>query len=372
MEKMKILQITNHFWPCKGGVERSVEDLSIHLKKRGHDVSVLCLNMCGKEKNLLPETEDYHGIEIKRLQFFDLKYYKVATNVMSTVREINPDVIHVHGLGFLTDLILRNRQKHRKPVIVSTHGGIFHTKNVHSLKKIYFQNIVKAHLKNADKIIAVSENDKKLFLTIANEAQLEMIENAIDLKKFKILERKPVKNTFVFVGRISNNKRIDLLIDVFSKLKNKDFKIKIVGKDFDNLRDNLEKKAKDCGLSNKIKFAGEVNEKELIQIFKETEFFVSASEYEGFGISTIEAMASGLIPVLNSIPSFRKFVTAGKNGFIVNFSDTKNTAIQIERILKLSDKEKKELSKNAVKVSKNYSWSNQIKKFEKMYNDVIE
>ena len=368
---MRILQATNHFWPCTGGVERSVEDLSINLKNRGHDVSVLCLNMCGKEKNLLPETEKYHGIEIKRLKFFDLKYYKVATNIMGAVKEINPDVIHVHGLGFLTDFILRNRHKHEIPIIVSTHGGIFHTKKLYSIKKIYFNNIVKSHLKNADRIIAVSENDKKLFSTIANEDNLEIIENAVNLKKFEMRERKPVKNSFVFVGRLSNNKRIDLLIEAFSKLKNKDFRIKIVGKDFDNLKGVLEKKAEEHGLSNKIKFTGEISEEKLIQIFKDTEFFISASEYEGFGISAIEAMASGLIPVLNSIPSFRTFVTSGNNGFIINFSDKKNTVLQIEKLLILSAKEKQKLSKNASESSKNYSWRTQIKKFEKIYAEVI-
>jgi len=274
-------------------------------------------------------------------------------------------------LGFLTDLILRNRHKHKIPVIVSTHGGIFHTKNVHSLKKIYFQNIVKAHLKNADKIIAVSENDKKLFSTIAENEKIELIENAINLKKFKIKDRTPVTNSFVFVGRISNNKRIDLVIEAFAKSENKNFTIAIVGKEFDNIKSSLEKRAGKSGIKDKIKFLGEISEEKLMQIFKETEFFISASEYEGFGISAIEAMASGLIPVLNSIPSFRKFVTAGKNGFIVNFSDTKNTAIQIERILELSDKEKKELSKNSVNASKKYSWETQIKKFEKIYSEVV-
>ena len=369
---MKILQVTNHFWPCKGGIERSVEDLSANLIKNNHNVEVMCLNQCWKDKNLLPKTEEYQKIKITRLNFVDLKYYKIAANILQTINKINPDVIHLHGVNYLSNYLLFNKQKHRTPLIFSTHGGIFHTKNLKHIKKMYFNTIIKSHLKNADKIIAVSENDKKLFSAIANENKIELIENAINLKKFKISERKPVRNSFAFVGRLSNNKRIDLLIDVFSKLKNKDFKITIVGKDFDNLKDRLEKKTREYGLTDKLEFTGEVSEKKLIQIFKTTEFFISASEYEGFGISAIEAMASGLIPVLSQIPSFKTFVTSKHNGFIVDFSNIKNATIQLEQILKISKTERQKLSKNAIESSKKYSWKTQIKKFEKIYAEVIQ
>ena len=67
---------------------------------------------------------------------------------------------------------------------------------------------------------------------------------------------KKKKNCFLFVGRLSKNKRIDLLIDAFSLLQKKgiDFELRIVGEDWEGILPELKQKAKEEGV-DAINFA---------------------------------------------------------------------------------------------------------------------
>ncbi|MCK4335996.1 MAG: glycosyltransferase, partial [Candidatus Aenigmarchaeota archaeon] len=151
---MKILHVYNHFYPCVGGIERHIEDLCINLIKLGHTSNVCCLNTCGNSKEILKPHEKYKGINIYRIPYKDLKYYKIAPKVLNIIKKY--DVIHVHGLGFFPDILSSTKRLHKRPLILSTHGGIFHTKKMLFLKRLYFNLWSRHKLRKVDRIIAVS------------------------------------------------------------------------------------------------------------------------------------------------------------------------------------------------------------------------
>jgi len=69
------------------------------------------------------------------------------------------------------------------------------------------------------------------------------------------------------------------------------------------------------------------------------------SSYEGFGLSLIEAMAAGKLVIANNIPVFKNIISHSRNGFLINFSDTKKAAETIYSIIKLDIEKKKDISK---------------------------
>jgi len=124
-------------------------------------------------------------------------------------------------------------------------------------------------------------------------------------------ERKQIKlSKFLFVGRLSKNKRLDNLLKTFGEVRKHtpNFTLTIVGEEFDWTTHQLKDLAKEAGIQKQVRILGRVSDKKLNQIYKESDFFVSASEYEGFGIAAIEAMAAGNILILNDIPAFRELV----------------------------------------------------------------
>ncbi len=330
------------------------------FKKKGIQTEVVCLNKCSGSKKKLKKTETIHGIKVTRIPFIDLKMYKIALKVSEHLKDF--DLIHVHGIGFFSDYIISKRNEHKKPVVISTHGGIFHTNKKSLLKKFYHNYWLNYYLKKADKIIADSKNDFEQFKKISDNVIL--IQNAVDTKKFEFKGKKNF-NKCVFIGRISKNKRIDLLIDRFSETQGKT--LEIIGEDFDKLRKELEKKIKEKKLEKRIFFRGKISEKELIKKVKQSGFHLSASEYEGFGMAVIESIASGTIPVLNNIKAFRELIKNKKNGYLIDY--TKKGSLK--KIFETKESELNKVSSECIKEAKNYSWKKKVKEIEKIYKNCI-
>lgn len=364
---MKILHVYNHFYPTIGGIERYIEDLCVELIKRGHKSDVCCLERDPVSGKKLPKKEIYKGITIHRIPcILDLKYYKIAPSILKIVKQY--DIIHIHGIGFFSDFLSLTKKIHKKPIILSTHGGIFHTSKLYFLKKIYFLFWERLMLKNFGKIIAVSKNDEKLFSRISKK--VIFIPDFIDYKKFSKIKRRPKKGLLIFIGRISSNKRIDRLIELVYSLKSegKNYELYIAGPDFEGEQKKLEELVRLRGLEKNVKFLGKISEKEKLELLSKAEFFVSASEYEGFGISVIEAMAAGVPVIVNDIEAFRNIIKNGENGFIVDFSNF-NDVIYLINIKKR--KKLLKISKNEKKTIRKYDVNFILKKIEKIYKKFI-
>jgi alpha-1,3-mannosyltransferase len=325
---------------------------------------VACLNRCHGSKTILPPEEKYKEINVHRMNFLDLKYYRMAPQIIRMAK--NYDIIHIHGIGFFSDFLSLTKFIHKKKIILSTHGGIFHTGNLNLFKKIYFHTWCKVILKNIDKTIADSKNDYDKFSGITNN--IVFIPNGVSLDKLKSNPDK--KNIFLYLGRISKNKRIDNLIETIRLLKKHgyDYKLYIIGKDWDGMEKDLKKSVAKNGLENNVIFKGEVSEKEKIKHLSEAKFFLSASEYEGFGISLLEAMASGCVVIANDIDAFRNIVENNKNGFLINFSKPGESFKHMIKIV--NKKSLKRISENAAKDAKKYNWAELAIRIEDVYEKI--
>ncbi len=362
---MKVLHVTNQFWPSVGGIEKFTMDLCLKTRPLGVQSRVLCLNKGKNDSISLPELDEISGIRIRRLPFLNLHYYKPA---LLPKEELDwADVVHVHGVSALSDFLVLTKHRHRKPIVLSTHGGLFHTKSLTALKKMYFFGWQKILLKGVDLVVADSPNDFELFKPVA--PAMVLIENGVDFSALtKKTKKKPKR--FLYVGRLSKNKQVDLLLKTFGELKKlgRDFELRLVGPDFENLSEELKRLAEELNIKKQVVFLGEISDKQLAAEFLSARFFVSASRYEAFGISTIEAMAAGCVPIVSDIPSFRHFISDGKDGFLVDFTDCKKTAVRINQIVK----KKADFSSKARKSAKRFSWKQKAKEWQKAYQSVIQ
>lgn len=364
--KMSIIHIVKQFYPVIGGLESYVMSLSIHQLEMGYTVAVITLNRDFKtEEKLPPYDELSSGLKIIRIPYAGMKKYPLAPGVIRHLK--NYDVVHVHGVDFFIDYLSLTRFIHRKKLILTTHGGFFHTSWGHHFKKFYFNVVTRLAIQNYDVIIGCSDNDVKQFSRITQ--RIKKIENGVDVAKFLEVKKEPVRGTLLYVGRLDVHKGIDRLIGLTAALleSGKDIMLYIIGPDVNNLRAQLEKKVAEEQISDRVVFKGAVSDEELLKAFSKAWLFLSASEYEGFGISAVEAMASGTPCILNDIDSFRVFLDQKEFGSIVDFRDKESAMHAINSYLDLSPVAYRQISDKAREFSLNYNWPAVAKQITALY-----
>jgi alpha-1,3-mannosyltransferase len=362
---MKILHVVRQFFPMIGGLENYVYHLAIQQIKQGHNVAVVSLDKNFLTDEKLSQNDSVNGLTIIRVPYSGSKRYPIAPAVLMQLKSY--EVVNVHAVDFFADFLAVTRIFHGKKMVLTTHGGFFHTDRNRALKKIYFNSITRLTIKAYDSVIACSENDLKVFSKITEK--VNKIDNGVNVTSYLNTPKKRNRGELLYVGRIDVHKRVDRLIETTALLLKRgyDIKLNILGPDWNNLLPGLENLSNDLGIRDKVYFRGAVNDNELTEAQSSADIFVSASEYEGFGISAVEAMASGSICVLNDIESFRNLLEKKSFGKVTDFKDTSKAADAIAGYLNYDDKLYEAASIAARTFSRQFDWENVAMEITKAY-----
>jgi len=365
---MKILQVTRQFYPAVGGIETVVLELSRALIALGHEVQVATLDRLWGQKTRLEPEELLEGIRIHRIPFWGTRHYAVAPNVIGQVKKC--DLVHLHSSDFFLDYLAFTKLFHKRPVILSTHGIYFHTPFLRDFKEIYFRTFTKLALRQIEAIICDSQQDSDRIREIAPPSKLRIISNGVyfppDINKSKD------HNLILSTGRLFQNKRFDRLISTFALLvqARPELKLVIIGED-QGEKLNLEKQIAILGLQNRVILLGQVDEQKKWEYLSQAYIWVLASEYESFGVALVEAMAAGCIPVVSDLPAFHHFINHSTNGFLLNYSEPRETANRINELLNLPEEQKNRISDLAREKASEFAWDVIVKDFEQLYKEVV-
>ena len=109
-----------------------------------------------------------------------------------------------------------------------------------------------------------------------------------------------------------------------------------------------------------IHFTGFIDDVDLAQIYREAQFFVFPSKYEGFGLPIIEAMSQKTLVVCSDAASLPEVV--GDAGLLFRSNDIDDLKRAILIAMKISDFEIKEKTEKGFVISKKFSWKNEAEK----------
>ena len=364
---MKILQVCRQYRPCIGGVERFVVGLSARLIARGHTVEVATLDRCWHGGSKLPHSEIVNGVPLNRPPVVGGALFFFAPAVLRLVKDF--DVVHVHNTDFFLGYLSLTRFIHRRPLVVSTHGGFFHTDDHAKTKRVYFNLVTRRALRTAAAVIPNSAGDERRFAPHARRAA--RIDNALDFDAFARVQRDPAPGRLITVGRLSANKNISTLLNVFAEARaiRSNLTLGVVGDG--PLRAELESQAAELKIADAVRWTGEVSDEQLHAELAAAEIFVSASRYEGFGLALLEAMAAGVIPVVNKIEAFRDVIADGQDGFLANYMRPDAAGQTLVRVAGLPAEWRAQLSAQAKIRASQFDWADALPKFEEVYRTVL-
>jgi len=188
-------------------------------------------------------------------------------------------------------------------------------------------------------------------------------------------------NSVLAVARPVPAKGIDRIIDALALLKNKvDFNLYLGGDTLekDKSTEELESEkrimelVKKYKLEKKVNFIGRIPHDTLLPAYyRAADIFILASRYEPFGLTTLEAMASGTAPIVSSVAGSKEVIVDGLNGFIVDTHDRKKLAEYILNLLQDRKLNKKIADNAAFTIKEHYSWDKIIEKFIELYKSLI-
>ena len=319
---MRIVHVVRQFHPSVGGLEAVVESLAAEQVANDHQVRVVTLDRLfnAADARRLPRREWRGGIEIVRVPFFGSTRYPIAFTSLRHIRDA--DIVHVHGIDFFCDYLAWTAPLHRRTLVLSTHGGFFHTGFAARLKRLYFATVTRLSLGWYAGIAAVSVSDERLFKPIRPHG-LCVIENGVDIEKYADASSPVPTKTMLVLGRFSSNKRIDRAIRFLAGVNRIDpgWSLIVAGRLWDVAPARLQRLADDLGVGDKLHIVANPSDRTVREAMAQASVFLSASEYEGFGLVAIEGLSAGLWPVLNNIPPYLHLIERTGLGTLANFAD---------------------------------------------------
>ena len=303
-------------------------------------------------------------------------YFRVARCVLHLYRILSAGSFHLaHTHGYFADIIGTPVCKFlRIPHLSTCHGFI---SNDRSLKT--YNRLDRLALRFCEKVITVSEEIKNDLLRKGiKESKVVVIQNVAqnsykkeELAHQRIEKRRLLsieKDEFVigYVGRLSEEKGIQYLIEAGSVLKERSepFKIVIIGDG--PSRKELEDLAKRKGLEKKIIFIGFQNDVE--KWLPTFDVFALPSLTEGTPMALLEAMAAGIPVIATAVGGVPRVVESGVNGFLVDPGDFQAMSEKIMALKKNPESRNKMAAEAASLIKSRFDVHEWCREIEREYD----
>lgn len=159
----------------------------------------------------------------------------------------------------------------------------------------------------------------------------------------------------LFVGSLFNRRRLPDLIAAFARTRRDvpDARLAIVGDDRTWPPQNLHAVAESQGVERAVEFRQYISDDELAVLYRQASVFAFLSEYEGFGLTPLEALAAGVPPVVLDTAVARE--VCGDAAVFVQPEDVRGTSAALSRML-TSAAAREEVLARAPRVLARYSW----------------
>ena len=411
---MKILIVTDVYYPKIDGVVVSILNLTKTLTKKKHTFCIIAPEYDKKVRKIRNKKIREH--RLKGVSFPTYKEFKIAIpnyrKVNKIITNFEPDVIHIQTPGTLGLLGMVIAKRKKIPVVNTYHTSIpdilvyaspikmlkldklLENSNLYVPKKIpklsvpkkfkekiqeiipklkvnsseftrnAVWNLTNRFYDKSDMIITPTSKIKDELLKYGSKSEVKVVSNGIELDIFTKKRRYSSCKKFLYVGRVGFEKRVDVIIDAF-KIVNKKYpetRLTVVGDGpaIESLKEN----------NQNVKFTGYIKRKDLPLIYRKHDVFLTASEMETQGLVLIEAMACGLPVIGVDALAVPEVIKDGYNGFLCRPKDSEQIAKRMVQLIKNPDLAK-EYGKNARKEAEKHDLNKTAEVMEGVYKDCL-
>jgi len=355
---------TKHSWA--GGAEVYVHEISKRWVSEGHTVTVFCGN---DGKN--PRNEKIDGVQMVRRGGFYTVYFWAALYYVLRFRNVFDVIVDCeNGIPFFTPLYTRTP---KILLIYHVHKDVHkkHLKFPFSYIAMFLESKVMPFLYKTSRIMTISESSQKDISLMGFDLSrdIQIVYPGIDPSKY-IRSKKTKSPSFVYLGRLQHYKNIDIAIKAFARVLTtyKDATLTIAG--FGESENQLKRLCQDLGVEKSVKFLGYISDNKRKNILARSWVSIQPSSFEGWGITVIEANASGTPVIASKVKGLVDSVVDGKTGVLVPVKNVSRLTRAMGEMISNTSK-RTSMAKEAYKWSKNFDWEKSSQLFLSVLADEI-
>lgn len=383
---MRVLHVVPGMSPRHGG-PINVPGLVRALTRHGVDAALLATNADPTGRLAVPLNQPVvrDGVEcVFHHAWPAAGRYGLAPAMVRTLRRLVPgcDLVHIHWLyNFACLAAARAAVAAGVPFVVQPRGSLDPQMLARNrlLKRTYLDTVGRPLLRRAAAVVFTAE-DERARAAYDRRCPEWVIPNGVDWSTFDEL---PARGRFraafpqldgpflLFLGRLSRQKGLDLLLGAFARIvrRRPDLCLVIAGPDHEGYEREVRQLAARLGLAQRVIFTGLLLDDLKLAAFVDAELFVLPSYMENFGGAIVEALACGLPVVISQGVHIHRDLSAAGAATVVSCS-VDDVAAGIERALSDPDLRPRIATAGPALVQARYTWDAIVPILVSRYKDI--
>lgn len=378
---LRILIGCDTFSPDVNGAARFAERLAAGFVRRGEDVHVVAPSRKHRLAGSFVETIEGERMTVHRWPSWRIPHdwlrivlpWRATVYAKRLLDTLQPDVVHIQSHIINGRALSREANKRGIRVIATNHVMPENIVDLSLLPTRFGALIVKLGWRDEDRVLR-----RAAAITTPTQRAADFLERntwrrgvlpvscGLRTSDYTADLGPRDRNELVFVGRVTLEKEIDVIVRALARLDPAlDAHLTVIG-DGDQ-RKNLERLAAELRISDRVHFTGRVSDEELRAHLTRASAFVIASIAELQSIATMEAMASGLPIVAANAMALPHLVKNGKNGYLFQPGNDRECADRITKVLLASPEKREKLQRASLKAVEAHDIDRTLDTFAALY-----
>lgn len=319
-------------YPSMGGSGIIATELGIKMSERGHDVHFITSNIPFRIRKPLPNIT-FHQVEVNQYAVFQYPPYDItlSTKISEVIKEYDLDILHMHYVvpHAICGILARQMSGKDIKIMTTLHGTDITVLGYdHSLKGAIKFGIEKSDIVTsvsrslAEQTKSIIETDKEI-VPIYNFVRENEFPTRRETKLKEVYGIQPDEKVLIHVSNFRRVKRIDTILETFAKVhKHIPSKLLLLG-DGPELLD-MRKMARDLNIEDSVLFLGKQDQ--VSKFYQLSDLVLLLSEKESFGLTLLEAMKTGVVPIGSNAGGIKEVIKHEETGFIVDIGDSENAS----------------------------------------------
>jgi glycosyltransferase involved in cell wall biosynthesis len=390
---MRVLHVVQDLSTRTGGPPTVITDVSLALERRGVGITIVATDAAlmasaASRERLSPEDlpAGTDRLDVRLCPLQTPRRFAFSLPLQRLVNEIVPkyDLVHIHMLYLFPHLAAyRAARRHDIPYIVSPHSALdpYLRRRGRLRKGVAWRLWQGEQLRRAAMLHFSAKEEVALAEDIAPAVPRAVAPNGVRWSAYQTL---PSGQAFrdshlggfrgplvTFLGRITEKKGLDVLIDAFARAVRKapDARLVIAGPDNEGTGPVLRQRVRAQNIEHRTAFVGMLRGEEKLAALAATDIWVLSSRSEGFPMAVVEALATGRACLL-SPAVFLAAEAESEGAAVVCPPESESLAQTILELLRDRNRRQR-LGDAAREFAKRYDWDLVSAEWEAMYRRAI-